>query len=152
MISAIFATPSSEAISASVWLPFHTYDANTQCSLLVCHRNLVSTLRPLKENSFQNFVPTGNSHLPSSATLICEPSGSRTHRRFVAPSLHSGYCGENRRLRESIFNLAASEYSPVWDRNRGATGACGSACCPAVARPIARNMATATTVVKVFMT
>ncbi len=78
-------------------------------SCAVCHRKRVSTLRPLNENSFQNFVPTGSSHFARSATLICDPTGNRTQRRFVAPSLHSGYCGENGRLRASIFSVAASE-------------------------------------------
>src|SRR6186997_1905984 len=108
-ISAMPAMPFSEASSASVCASFHAYDANTHRSLPVRHRKRVSTLRPLNENSFQNLVPTGSFHFSRLATSICDPEGSRTQRRLLAPSLHSGYCGEKGRLRESIFSVAASE-------------------------------------------
>src|SRR5690349_25131639 len=104
----MFGMPASDAISASVCAAFQAYDANTQLFLLVLQRKRVSTFLPLKENSFQNFVPTGSSQLPRSATSIFDPAGRRTQRRLVAPSLHSGYCGEKLRLRESIFSAAAS--------------------------------------------
>ena len=100
--------PLSEDSSASVCAAFHLYDASTQLFVLVRQRNSVSTLLPLDDNSFQNFVPTGSSQLARSATSIIDPAGRRTQRRFAAPSLHSGYAGENVRLRESIFNVAAS--------------------------------------------
>ena len=36
------------------------------------------------------------------AVANSQPAGSRIQRRLVAPSVHSGYCGENCRLRGSI--------------------------------------------------
>ena len=46
-------------------------------------------------NSFQNRVPTGNSHASGRLASIEVPGGSAIQRRFVAESAHSGYCGEN---------------------------------------------------------
>ena len=108
-------------------------------------------MRPLNENSFQNFVPTGSSHFSRSATLICEPSGSRTQRRFVAPSLHNGYCGENVRLRGSIFSFARVGVEARLDRRRGATGAVAPVSDAAVARTMDANRAAATVVIAIFM-
>ncbi len=52
----------------------------------------VSTRRPWA-NSFQKRVPTGNSHAVGSEASMDVPGGSRSQRRFWAPSDHSGYCG-----------------------------------------------------------
>ena len=87
------------------------------------HNNRVSTLRPAKLNSFQNRVPTGNSHAASSATSIVVPGGRNTHRVLVAPSDHSGYCGENGRLRLSTTFICPGTYRPV---SLSRAGACGS--------------------------
>ena len=55
------ARPSAGASTASRCSSFHAYDANTQWSAPVFHRNRVSTLRPSNANSFQKRVPTGKS-------------------------------------------------------------------------------------------
>jgi hypothetical protein len=36
------------------------------------------------------------------------PGGSDIHRRFVAPSVHSGYCGEKATWLEATSRVAAS--------------------------------------------
>src|SRR6476646_8017774 len=51
--------PSAGASAASVPSSFHAYDAICQRVGDDFHKNRVSTLRPLRLNSFQNFVPTG---------------------------------------------------------------------------------------------
>src|SRR5262245_46097016 len=67
------------------------------------------------------------------------PAGSRTQRRFAAPSLHNGYCGLNGRFLASIVPLAMSEYRPVSDSSRGsdaevdATGPVAPSRCPVAA-------------------
>src|SRR5262249_29189728 len=94
-ISATPGTPSAGASTASVPSSFHTYDAAFQVVADVFHNIRVSILRPLKLNSFQNFVPTGKSHASSDVASIELSGGRAIHRRFFSPSDHSGYCGRN---------------------------------------------------------
>ena len=81
---------------------FQRYVAKIQRPAEARHNIRVSTLRPLKVNSFQNFVPTGIFHSSGSEVSIADPAGRNTQRALTAPSDHNGYCGENGRLRGSI--------------------------------------------------
>ena len=69
------------------------------------HSIRVSTLRPSNANSFQSRVPTGNSHVSASRAVIRPPAGSWIQRDLPAPSVHSGYCGENGRFRGSTVSV-----------------------------------------------
>lgn len=60
------------------------------------------------EDSFQSFVPTGNCQASASDASMVAPGGSRIHRRFVAPSVQSGYCGLNGRLSAAIVFASKS--------------------------------------------
>jgi hypothetical protein len=82
---------------ASVPASFHTYDAICHSLTDVFQDIRVSILRPFRLNSFQNLVPTGYFHTHSDVASIELPSGKYTHRFFVIPSDHSGYCGRNGR-------------------------------------------------------
>ena len=72
---------------------------------------------------------------------IVVPEGSRTQRDLRAPSLQSGYCGENGRFFGSIANRSPpATYSPVCDSSCGgrplpvdAAGDCTAAAIPAIA-------------------
>jgi hypothetical protein len=68
----------------------------------------VSTGRPSKANSFQNRVPTGNSQASGSEASMTPPSGRDIHRRFVAPSVQSGYWGAKKRWAGSASRAAKS--------------------------------------------
>ena len=69
----------------------------------------VSTRRPPKENSFHRRVPTGNTQASGSEPSMALPGGSEIQRRFAAPSVQSGYCGEKARWRGSTASAAKSE-------------------------------------------
>ena len=69
----------------------------------------VSTRWPAKENSFQSRVPAGKTHASGSEASIALPGGNEIQRRFVAPSVQSGYCGANARCRASISSVSTSE-------------------------------------------
>jgi len=71
--------------------------------------NRVSTRRPAKENSFHRRVPTGKIQASGSEASIGLPGGNEIQRRFAAPSVHSGYCGENTRCVSSTCSAAKSE-------------------------------------------
>src|SRR5687767_6821784 len=144
-------TPDSGARVASVCASFHTYVANTQRSTLTRQSSLVSTLRPSKENSFQNLVPIGNSHLDTLLPSMAAPCGNRIHRFFAAPSVHNGYCGEKGRLRGSIRVVPSPAYRPVCERRAGATGAVASVSKPAVALTIVASRSVAIVVMMVFI-
>ena len=123
-ISATSGTPSGGASTASVCSSFHTYDAKTQRSAARCQRKRVSTAAA-ELKSFQNRVPTGKSQRSTLVVSIVAPSGSGTQRRLLAPSLQSGYCGENGRLR------GPPSACRVRDRARSATGGAAPAAPPA---------------------
>jgi hypothetical protein len=61
----------------------------------------VSTRRPTA-NSFHSRVPRGNSQASGFDASMNVPAGSAIQRRFVAPSDHSGYCGEKARTSGAI--------------------------------------------------
>src|SRR5687767_1984634 len=145
-------TPDSGARVASVCASFQTYDANTQRSALTRQSNLVSTLRPSKENSFQNLVPIGNSHLDTLLPSMAAPCGNRIHRFFAAPSVHNGYCGEKGRLIGSIRVVPPPAYSPVSESRAGATGAATPLSIPAVALTIVASRSVAIVVMMALMT
>ena len=106
-ISATFGSPSAGAsIGVGLRLVPDVAREHPRARAPFFHRNRVSTLRPPNANSFQNRVPTGKSHRSTSRASIVAPSGSRTQRDFAAPSLQSGYCGENGRLRGSIASAS----------------------------------------------
>ncbi len=92
-------------------------------------------------NSFQKRVPTGKSQRSTSRASIVAPAGSLTQRDLRAPSLQSGYCGENGRFSGSIASRSPSvTYSPVCDSSRGgralpvdAAGDCTAAAIPTIA-------------------
>ena len=86
------------------------------------HSRRVSTLRPPKANSFQNRVPTGNSQAWVERASIVAPGGRYTQRRLVAPSVQSGYCGANGRLRASTTPGRPCAKSPVSERRSGGRG------------------------------
>ena len=111
-------TPSSGARTASVCESFQTYDANDQACSLARHSIRVSTLRPSKANSFQKRVPIGNSHWSTFRASIVAPGGSRIHRAFRAPSVHSGYCGAKARFCGSTA-CVPGRYRPVCDNRSG---------------------------------
>jgi hypothetical protein len=69
----------------------------------------VSTRRPPKENSFHRRVPAGNFQASASEPSMAVPGGSEIQRRFAAPSVQSGYCGEKARCRGSTLRAAKSE-------------------------------------------
>jgi hypothetical protein len=71
--------------------------------------NRVSTRWPAKENSFHRRVPTGTVQVSGSEASIVLPAGNEIQRRFVAPSVQSGYCGENARCLSSTCSAAKSE-------------------------------------------
>ena len=52
-------------------------------------------MRRPSENSFQRRVPTGKTHAFGLDASMAVPGGSAIQWRLVAPSDHSGYCGEN---------------------------------------------------------
>src|SRR5262245_51897329 len=85
-MSATPGSPSSGANTASVPSAFHAYDAKIQRSAVARQINRVSALRPLKLNSFQNFVPTGNAQSPGTVVSIAIPGGREIQRTFDAPS------------------------------------------------------------------
>jgi hypothetical protein len=64
-------------------------------------------------NSFQTFVPTGNSQKSMSVVSIFVPGGSWIHRFFVAPSDHSSNCGRYGSAAGLICVHPASMQSPV---------------------------------------
>src|SRR5215218_6049543 len=69
----------------------------------------VSTRRPPKENSFHRRVPTGKTQASGSEPSMALPGGSDIQRRFAAPSVQSGYCGEKARWRGSTSRRVERE-------------------------------------------
>ena len=61
-------------------------------ALTFCHRRVSIRWPPLL-NSFQTFVPTGNTHSFGSVLSIFVPGGRLIQRCFDAPSDHSGTAG-----------------------------------------------------------
>src|SRR5262245_22547228 len=100
--------PSAGASTASEPSSFQKYEAICQCAGDDFHKSRVSTLRPLRLNSFQNLVPTGKSHARSEVASIVVPRGSEIHLRLLRPSDHSGYCGRNGRTPGPIVEPSAA--------------------------------------------
>ena len=74
----------------------HAYVAWTQMAggpTSIFWKSRVSTRAPLRLNSFQTFVPTGNVHSLGLLVSICAPLGSRIQRCFSAPSDQRGTAG-----------------------------------------------------------
>ena len=72
-------------------------------------RYRVSTRRPPIRNSFQIFVPNGNSHEFGSDASMYVPLGIRIQRFLAAPSDHSGYCGVKGRFSAATARAFQSE-------------------------------------------
>src|SRR5581483_5017522 len=108
-------TPLDGASAASLSSSFQTYVANSHWSAPVFSIKRVSTRRYVpapsfwNENSFQNFVPTGNTQRSISELSIAEPGGRKIQRDLAAPSDHSGYCGSKKSFTGSICLRRMSE-------------------------------------------
>ena len=76
----------------------------------------VSSGAPFSENSFQSFVPTGNTQWSMSEVSICVPGGRRTQRRFVAPSAHRMFVGSKATASGVMLLAARSTNRPVSER------------------------------------
>src|SRR4051812_18521466 len=73
----------------------------------------VSSSTPASENSFQSLVPIGNIQWSIAVVSIWVPGGSRSQRRFSAPSDQSQYVGSNGIASTVMRRVAASVNRPV---------------------------------------
>lgn len=75
--------------------------------------------RPPRENSFQNFVPTGKIHASASDVSMRAPLGNSTQRRLAEPSLQSAKAGSYACTSDAMRSGLAGSNNPVCDRRSG---------------------------------